>query len=325
MFVKDDRAANLLTAFGVQWKYSNDVNIDDLYPDWEKDNAGRRLATNDEAVLEYAARMENKENAPAVILRKTSRDYEVLDGIQRIKAAVLNKATRISAYVVTTDSDALADQVRVLANRKLSGYREDPQWELRQAIQILIGKHGMSVEETSRLLGMKKERVEEEKTFLDWSFEIRRIGGPHDMKKGVVHQVAEHAKLHDLHSASKPIAEFLHDLNKAKFTNGESEPVIKEFFGDIVRKGKNSTFEQYTEKLERFRDDPEVKTRLEGRPRDKRSPEILLRQAMKNCLTVAKKVAKAKSDITYVDEYYQLWNQVHRELKRMDKHAHVEV
>lgn len=324
MFVTDTRAERMLTGFGVQWTYSNDISIDDLAPDWDRHNKGRRRATNDDAIQEYAKRTEDGEQAPAVVvLKRQDGKFDVLDGVQRISAAILLGVTRFSAYVVTTDSESVSSIIRVLANRKLSGIREDPQWELRTAIQELIDHHKHSIDEVARWLGVPKDRVESEKRYMDWSFEIRRIGGPQQMKKGIVEQIAEHAKLHDMQAASKPIAEFLHDVNNAKFTNGESAPFIERFFDGIVRKGKAKLFDQYNERLDAFRSEPEVVTRLEGRQRSRLTAEIKLRRALKSCLTEARNAVKSGEDIRYVEEFYHLWNQVQKELRRLDRHASV--
>lgn len=319
MFVKDTRSENLLTSFGVSWAYSNDVVIDDLVRDWDRMNSGRKVPVNDEAVTEYAFRMEEGEQAPAVILLTTPSGYRVLDGIQRLTALILMGATRFSAYTVETDSETVAECIRVLANRKLSGYREDPQWEMRQAIMVLVDGRGCSVDEVARWLGVKKERIEKEKRFLDWSFAIRRIGGPQQMKRGVVEVVAEHARLHDFEVARKPIAEFLADIQRGKFTNGDSAPHIEAFFDGIPRKGKSTAFKAYAQRLEAFRKDPEVKTRLEGRSVNRHSPETRIRQSLKAALTVVKQVVKDGGEIHYVEEFYQLCNQIHKELEHLNK------
>ena len=64
MFAKDSRVENFLTHMGVGWKYVNDFKYDNLEPTWEQQNLGRSQAKMEEAILEYASRMEAGSPAP---------------------------------------------------------------------------------------------------------------------------------------------------------------------------------------------------------------------------------------------------------------------
>jgi len=320
MFCKDSRQENFLTAFGVAWKYMNAIKYSDLSPNWEQANLGRSEATVSEIVLEYAARTEAGSSAPAPILRRTAKGYDVSDGVQRLSAEQLLGTTIFSAYVVDTDSDLTADKIRVMANHLLSGHPESNEWNRRRAIEVLINDGGMSIDEVARLGGWKRKDVEQDKTYIDFGFAIRCIGGPQVMTKGVVMALADHAKLDDFRVAPKPIAEFCDDLKRGRFSNGESVPFVKAFF-DVNRAARKTLHDQFTKRLETFRDDPEVQIRLSGRSPQRRKDDIRLRAAMKAAKTVTDDLVQVGATIVYLDEFYQLWNQVDANLKRLGKHS----
>ena len=314
MFCKDNRQENLLTKFGVSWKYVNGVTFNQLSLNWEQSNFGRTTAINEAVVVEYAQRTEAGSSAPAPILRNGAKGYGVLDGVQRLSAKKLLGTTSFSAYIVDTDSDLLATQIRVLANHLLAGHPESAEWTRKQAVQLLILEGGMSIEEVARLGGWRTKDVEEDKLCMDLGFAIRCIGGPEKLPKGVLLKMAEHAKMDDFRAAPKPVADFCNDLKKGKFSNGDSEPFIKQFFS-VNRASRKNLHEQFAKRLGDFRKDAEVAARLDGRSPQKRKGDIKLRSAMKSVVTITEELISAGSDILYVDEFFHLWNRVESNLK----------
>lgn len=318
MFCKDSRQENFLTQFGVKWKYTNATTFEQLAPTWEQANMGRAQAKVDAVILEYAARTEAGSSAPAPILRKSSRGYEVLDGVQRLCAEKFLGTTMFTAYVVETDSDLMATQVRVFANHLLAGHPESADWNRKRIVQLLVIEGGMSIDEVARIGGWKAKDVEEEKLAMDFGFAIRCIGGPEQLPKGVLLTIAANAKMDDFKIASVPIAEFCSDLKRARFSNGESEGYIREFFG-INRSNRKTIFEQLQRRLEKFRDESEVRARLAGRGPQRRQPDIKLRSAMKVVLTITEEFLRVGENIVYLDEFHLLWNQVDTNLKHLGR------
>ena len=130
---KCSRTEAFLTSMGVRWKYSNAVQPKQLKPEWDKENIGRPRAKIEEAMEDYAGRVENGSPMPAPILWKTAKGFVILDGVQRILVLVeLLNATKFSAYIIETDSPNLADTIRVLANVLLQGGHQEPADKDRQ-------------------------------------------------------------------------------------------------------------------------------------------------------------------------------------------------
>jgi hypothetical protein len=318
MFVRDNREENFLTKMGVKFKYSNSITFQQLVPTWEDQNQGRSKSRVEEVVLEYAARTEAGSNAPAPILRTTAKGLDPLDGVQRLGSEKLLGSTNFSAYIVETDSNKLALSIRIMANHLLAGHPEPVEWTKRRAIQMLAIENDMSLEEVARLGGWKIADVQEEHKAMTWGFAIRCNGGPDQLPKGVLLALDENAKMDDLRVATKPVVEFISDLKVGKFSNGDSKPHIERFFA-VNRKDRKNIYEQFEKKHEEFRNDPEIKARLEGRKRCRLTPEIELRRILKTSLATAEKIQKNKHHIPYMEEFFQLWNQVRDTLSEIAK------
>jgi hypothetical protein len=316
MFIADGRTESFLTSIGVKWTYQNGFKFKELLANWETTNLGRSRAKVEEAVLEYAELSDAGSNPPAPIIFLRPNGYDVLDGVQRLLSEVMRNATEFSAYKVETDSDVLPRLIRVMANHRLQGgHQEDSQWTIKQAVALLVLDKGMSIKEVASFGGWTPAQVEQEVKFQQWSFAIRAIGGPHEMTKGVVLVIAKHGKMEDLQKALKPVAAFCEDLKRGRFSNGDAEPFVREFFNVDRKKGK--LHDQFTQKLEDFRDHDEVRTRLEGRRATKLRPEINLRRAVRTLVTVTEEMMRAKVKIAYPDEFYQGLNQARANIQRL--------
>lgn len=315
MFTKDSRQENFLNRHGVSWEYSNGVSFDQLAPAWNIANYGRSKAKVEAAIDEYARRTKAGSEAPAPILRRTVKGFEPLDGVQRLLVAEREGATTFSAYLIETDSDLLAMKMRVLANAALGGHPEPPEWSRQQAIQKLIIEGGMSIAEVATAGGWSKKAVEDDKTVMDYGFAIRTIGGPEKLNKGILLQISKIANLDDWEVARGPIAAFCNDLKRGKFSNGDAEPHISTFFGGINRKNRKQLHDQYARQYERFCADPEVQTRMEGRERSHLKPATNLLRQIRGVRTITKKLIMEGKALRYMDEFFQAWNQVERDLK----------
>src|SRR6056300_750436 len=156
MFMKDSRTENFLTQMGVSFSYSNNISFGDLERDWQEKNMARPTPIREDAVIEYASLMESGSAAPAPILFQGKGVLEVLDGVQRLSAASLSGSTRVSAYIVECDSIDVVTAIRVLANARLQGRQEQPEWTRRRAVEVLVINRGMSVDEVARMGGWQR-------------------------------------------------------------------------------------------------------------------------------------------------------------------------
>ncbi len=319
MFTKDSRTENFLTSLGVTWKYTNSMAYAKLAPNWREANLGRPKAKVDDAVLCYAEQMEGGSAAPAPII--WTEDCSPLDGVQRLSAGELRGYTTFSAYLVETDSEELAQAIRIIANQRLQGsYQESEAFTMQRAIDVLIAEVGWSVEQVAALGGWKPAKVAEKKLLSDWKFAIRKIGGPEKITDGCVKAIASQAKLHDFHAAHEPIADFLNDLVRAKFTNGDSEPYINDFFANVGR--KKNLHDIYKDRLEGFREDDEVAARLANPKARRYSPTNggnKISRSLKSALTAIENVRDSGERIVYVDEFMHTLRKIERVLKEIQE------
>lgn len=318
MFTKDSRTENFLTSLGVSWTYTNAAKYSDLHANWRNVNLGRASPRIEDAVLSYAEQMEQGSAAPAPIL--WGRDWSVLDGVQRLSAGELRGYTTFSAYVVETDSDEMIQAIRVIANQRLQGtYQESESFVMQRAIDVLVNEIGWSIEQVAAIGGWKPSKVAEKKLLSDWGFAIRRIGGPQKLPDGIVKHIASVTSIGDLGLASKPIAAFLEELNRAEFSVVDAKPYVDRFFGGEPLKGKQA-YDGFSRRLDAFREDEEVATRL-ANPRQRRyspvSQEAKLRRALKSAITIAEEARKSEDRIYYVDEFCTLGNQLLRIIKKI--------
>jgi len=319
MFCKDSRTEQFLTQLGVEWKYVDKIKYEQLAPNWESQNLGRPKARIEEAMIEYGTLMESGSPAPAPILQDAENFFPVLDGVQRLGGGQLIGCTSFPAYIVSASED-IARLIRILSNHRLQGgYSETAQWSLQQAVAHLVVAMGMSCQEVARLGGWKSAAVEKEEQYQRLSFKIRCIGGPEELNKGIVEQIGKVVDFDAIEAAKEPVAQFCQDLKRGRFGNGEAKPYIDQFFDATAKIPKGKLHKELTRRLDVFHADREVKTRLDGRPSQRRDPETKLRGAMRTLLTVTEEVLKTKTEIPYVDEFFQLLNQIRANLQKLGK------
>lgn len=322
MFTTDSRTEKFLDWLGVKWRYTNDMAFRFIASDWETKNLGRSQLKVDKAVSEYGTLMDRGSAAPAPILwlNPAIDRHEVLDGMQRLLAERERNPATFSAYVVETDSPAMVKKIRVFANYRLQGgYQESAEWTLQQAVVLLISEGTMTVEEVAEMGGWSVAAVRDKKECLDWGFKIRCIGGPEKLPDTMIRVIAKCSQLTDFDSAGAPVADFLNDIKRMRVSTEEAEPYVDEFFS--VARGKGKLHEQFADKLEEFRSDDEVITRLADPSRRRHQPmtaEGRLLRALKAALTTAEKVQASGERIPYVAEYLQVVNKIDKVLKQIE-------
>jgi hypothetical protein len=313
MFTQDTRTETFLSQIGVKYRFADDLKIKDLATGWDVINRGRPVALRESAVLEYGCLMEAGSPAPAVIVHEGT--LAVLDGLQRLAAAREVGFTRFAAYVVESDSADTLLAIRVLANARLQGHAETPEWTKRNAVQHLILDRNMSPEEVAALGGWKPADLKRLAKLLDWGFQIRCIGGPQSLPDGIVCQIAELTTQDELRRAQKPIAAFLHSLVKGRFATRDAEPYIQEFFRPAAK------VTVYDARLAEFLDTPEVDTRLHGRMGPGLSTDINLRRSLRTAVSILDRTIEEGEDLRYVDEFFQLTKKITVRLRKLAPHC----
>ena len=320
MFTQDNRTESFLAQMGVQYRYTNDLKLSALPPSWDMANYGRPMALRESAIADYAALMESGSAAPAVIVYYDGTDLKILDGLQRIAAAVLSDFSRFSAYIVESDSDDMLACIRVLANVRLQGHAESPEWTKRNAVQHLIIQRGMTATEVAKMGGWKPSDIERLAKVLTWGFDIRCIGGPEKLPDGMVDQISGLTTQENLRRAKHPVAAFLNAIDKCKFSTSDAAPYIEEFFCPV----SDRTAERaYLARLEKFMDQPEVDVRIHGRASPGLSRDVNLRRVLKTSISVLDQILNEGHGLRNVDEFFGLVRKIEDRLRRLAPHCQV--
>ena len=314
MFTKDSRTENFLNQMGVSFRYTNAATLAELSPGWSERNLARPVPKRDEAVMEYATLMEGGSAAPAPILTETKNGYDVLDGVQRISAAELAGYTKLSAYVVESDSDEVLTAIRVLANARLQGRAEPPEWTRRRAVEILVVEKGLSVAEVAKMGGWRVADVAKTAKALDWGFKIRCIGGP-DLSDAMIESIAQHTTQEAITKEPAVISEFLTTLKAAQFSATDADPYLQEFFRPVTGKAHQT----YKDRLEEFKNDPEVMTRTLGRRGVVIRQDVNLLRILKSAATVLDEIAASGDPLPYIDEFFRWINTIEEKLHKVAK------
>jgi len=313
MFTTDTRTETFLSQMGVRWEYTNSVRFSDLVDGWKRQNAARPVPLREEAVLQYAALMENGSPAPAPILHNRGRRYEILDGVQRLAASELAGDTTFPAYKIICDSNDVIAAIRILANARLQGKAEPSEWTRRRAVEVLVLQRHLSVAEVARMGGWKVGDVERLAHVLGWKETIASIGGP-SLPDNIIETIAEHTDQQTVVATPQPIAEFLAVLHDTKLSCKDAEEYIGDFFAPVTAK-RSSRHEVYKERLEDVKSTTEIQTRLHGRKRVELTRDVSLRRTLKAAITIVDEAQAEHQDIPYVDEFFRLLNILHKKLK----------
>ena len=313
MFTTDNRTENFLTTLGVKFKYTNGLLLPkDFVAGWDTENIGRPVAIRDDAVIEYAALMESGSAAPAPILHHTAAGLRVLDGVQRLSAAALQGTTRISGYVVTTDSENLLLTIRVLANARMQGRAEPAEWTRRRAVEVLVVERGFSWQEVAKLGGWKTTDVKRIADAIELQRRITNAGGP-ELPDLLLVELRPFLQGSVLEQAAEPVTGFLNTLKQSKISVADAEPYILEFFDTLPKAG--NPFKIYTKRLDKIHEDPEIKSRLTGRQCVALPKDVVLLRELKSAETVLDAILSHGDRVPNVDEFFRIIDRLTRKLR----------
>ena len=315
MFTTDSRTENFLTTLGVAYRYTNGILLaTDLASGWREENLARPVAIREEAVIEYASLMESGSAAPAPILHKGDGGLRVLDGVQRLSAAELNGMTRISAYVVTTDSEDTLASIRVLANARMQGRAEPAEWTRRRAIEVLVVGRGMSHAEVAQMGGWKAADVKRVAEAIELQQRIANAGGP-ELPDSMLVELQAHIRDNLLEQAAQPVIGFLNTLKQARVSVADAGQYLEEFF-ELLPKSANP-FKTYEKRLERIHEDPEIRARLTGRQCNTLSRDVVLLRELKSAETVLDSILANGELVSNVDEFFRIINKITEKLRSL--------
>lgn len=315
MFSPDSRTETFLTTMGVSFEYAPSVEFSALKRGWEGHNIARPTPQRQEAILEYALLMEQGSAAPAVILHLTPAGLDVLDGVQRLSAAQVAGASQVAAYLVSCDSDNLLTAIRLLANVRLQGHQEKPEWTRRQAVEHLVIQRGMSCAEVARMGGWREADVRRLSEVMDYGFKLRCLGAPL-LPDSLIEAIRKRIPIETVHKAVKPVVDFLDASQRANFSASDLEPHLDAFLAPYA--GHN-WHEELTDRLEHFLHTEEVNIRLHGRQGQPMSHDINLRRALRSVITVLDGIAGKGGGLPYIEEFQQLVNVISKRLKEVKR------
>lgn len=314
MFTTDSRTENFLTSLGAMFRYTNGIRLpEDLVPKWDAENLGRPVAVRDDAVIEYATLMDGGSPAPATILLETPAGYMVLDGVQRLSAAVLQQITQISAYVVTTDSANLIAAIRVLANARMQGRAEPAEWTRRRAVEVLVVGQGMTPVEVARMGGWKAADIKKIAEAIEMQRRVTSAGGP-DLTDAMLTELAPFLQGSSvLEQATVPVVGFLQTLRQSKLAAADAAAYIKVFFAPVLKSA--NPFKTYSKRLEEVHEDPEIRARITGRQTTELPKDVVLLRALKAAETILDQAISQAAKLPNLDEFLHILGRMERKLK----------
>lgn len=316
MFTTDSRTENFLTSLGVQFKYTNGVLFpDNLVPDWNKENIGRPVAVREDAAFEYAALMEKGSAAPAPILHRTKPGLRVLDGVQRLSAAELNGTTRISAYIVDTESDDTLAAIRVLANARMQGRAEPAEWTRRRAVEVLVVDRGLSCSEVAQMGGWKTADVQRIADAIELQRRIEAVGGPDlpDVMLAALKPYLQKSGI--LEQAAEPVAGFLNTIKQSRISVADAEPYLSAFFEPIAKSA--NPFKTFAARLDELHEDPEIRSRITGRQAAALPRDVVLLRELKSADTVLDALMAHGDRVANVDEFFRILDRITKKLRQL--------
>lgn len=315
MFTTDSRAEQFLVQMGVKYEYHTGLKFNQLEPRWRETNEGRPVPLREEAVVEYASLMENSSSAPApILLEHKSGKYHVLDGVQRLAAAELIASSMISAYVVRCDSEDVVASIRVLANIRLQGRAERPEWTKRKAVEVLVLQRGLTTEEVARMGGWRAADVASMARAIKWQQAICDIGGP-KLSDAMIERLSSVTTEDAIRKNPQPIATFLDKIKQSGVSASDSSPYLEHFFSAITKESKAHA--TYSSRLKEFLEQPEIRARLLGRRGVPQRHDVSLRKALKSAITILDEIEVDGDQVYHVDEFFALLKEIDKGLRKL--------
>lgn len=316
MFTSDSRTENFLTSLGVKFEYVNGIRLPDEFANgWSSENIGRPIPIREDAVIEYATLMEAGSAAPAPILFRSDSGLRVLDGIQRLSAADLNKTTRVSAYIVQTDSEDLRASIRVLANARMQGRAEPAEWTRRRAVEVLVVGRGMSAAEVAQMGGWKPADIKRIAEAIELQLRITNAGGP-ELPDSWLTELRPF--IHDnslLEQANTPVVGLLQTLKKSRISAADAMPYVESFYAPMPKSA--NPFREYQLRLDHIHNEPEIKSRLTGRQCAELPKDVVLLRTLKTAETVLGEILTRGERVPNVDEFFRIIDRISRQLKEV--------
>lgn len=314
MFTTDSRTENFLISLGIKFEYRNGLKFpEDFSESWNTENIGRPVAVREDAVIEYATLMEAGSAAPAPILCESENGFRVLDGVQRLSAEELQETTRISAYVVSTDSEDSLASIRVLANARMQGRAEPAEWTRRRAVQVLVVDRKMSAAEVAKMGGWKTSDVKRIADAIELQESINIMGGP-ELSDAMLAELRPHIHGRNvLEQATDPVVGFLQTLKRSRIAVADAVPYITQFFAALPK--SSNPFKTYSERLEEIQEDPEIRSRITGRQSTELPKDVVLLRTLKTAETVIDNILMHGEKVPNVDEFFRIIDRLTRKLK----------
>ena len=146
------------------------INIDDIHTDGD---IQPREAINEDVVAEYAARMEDGDTFPPVVVYADGSDNWLADGYHRVMAATRNGWTSIDAEIRKgTRADAMWTAA---AANKTHGLRTTPADRKRHVKQCLVARPESSNNSIAKHIGVSDHTVAKYRRELEATSQIAKL------------------------------------------------------------------------------------------------------------------------------------------------------
>ena len=321
MFVIDSKVENWLTQMGVPYKYVQNLRFDQLVPNWEAINQGRPdgVPKDDDIILQYASAQSQPGAAfPAPILGRAADGLEVLDGIQRLSAALLNDHKVFNAYVIESDNPGIRASVRICSNSILNGRPPSQEWTVSRVIDVLYEQHRLSPTDCSMWSGIHLNRINDEIGSRDGALWMKANGIDMTLKpanqKGFQSAFSKRFPMAERERCGKELVKIIKSMQDYRATNKDVDDLF-ELFTDFKPQKGVPLGSQLNAKFEEVISRPEIKARMMGRR--KLSPIEDVQRAVASAVTVMRKAAEGEhtTDKTEAGKIVELVTQV-RDLAR---------
>ena len=149
------------------WSGVNKVKINDIKPNPDQP----RRDFDKKSLEELSLSIKNKGIITPITLRKSGKDYEIVAGERRWRAAKKAKLKSIPAYIIDIKNNSEMMQVALIENIQ----REDLNAiEEAEGYAILKSKHGLSHDEIANTIGKKRTTISNALRLLKLPPEIRK-------------------------------------------------------------------------------------------------------------------------------------------------------
>jgi ParB-like nuclease family protein len=158
-WTNDTYAESKLKEFGADYTVKDIPMSSVNWNESSKNHARADKPINDDLVEDYALAMESGDifPMPVVMLIPGKKDYIVLSGNHRYKAAELKGEKTIKVYVATSDDPAALDVLPRIFNRG-HGLRQTKDEAIRNAIWT-INAHNMTIQRAAELFALRPDAI----------------------------------------------------------------------------------------------------------------------------------------------------------------------